>query len=241
MCAKEKGKKIDANEKKKKNSLFAYRCLFVFQVCRTGLKPFCKNDQLPDHENLSMSDNEHLVSCSWEHVLDVNDQLDGEPLAADHKIKFSLRLDYGPTYGVRTLGVTEMSIRDFIDMFDDGKGVVELMMWTDDSESDVVCTEIDIHDDTNFDLLPVIVRVSLFDSTVPPELIVKKDDETPSTKKKEDYAKRLVIITRGTRGDVQPFLALSRGLAEMKNWEIVSYIYIYNMCCSFVLKVRYPT
>lgn len=32
--------------------------------------------------------------------------------------------------------------------------------------------------------------------------------------------KRIVIITRGTRGDVQPFMALARGLAEHKNWSV---------------------
>lgn len=33
-------------------------------------------------------------------------------------------------------------------------------------------------------------------------------------------SKRIVVITRGTRGDVQPFLALARGLAEQRNWSI---------------------
>jgi len=34
------------------------------------------------------------------------------------------------------------------------------------------------------------------------------------------YDKHLMIITRGTRGDVQPFLALARGLANKFNWMI---------------------
>mmetsp|Transcript_17964 Transcript_17964/g.29140 ORF Transcript_17964/g.29140 Transcript_17964/m.29140 type:complete len:977 (+) Transcript_17964:168-3098(+) len=34
------------------------------------------------------------------------------------------------------------------------------------------------------------------------------------------YEKHLMIITRGTRGDVQPFLALARALAERYNWLI---------------------
>merc|ERR1712176_740853 len=34
------------------------------------------------------------------------------------------------------------------------------------------------------------------------------------------FSKHLMIVTRGTRGDVQPFMALARGLAEIYNWEI---------------------
>ncbi|KAH9262670.1 hypothetical protein BASA82_000292 [Batrachochytrium salamandrivorans] len=42
--------------------------------------------------------------------------------------------------------------------------------------------------------------------------------ETKGETSKPD--KRIVIITRGTRGDVQPFMALAKGLAERKNWSV---------------------
>eukprot|EP00746_Dinoflagellata_sp_MGD_P161245 gnl/MRDRNA2_/MRDRNA2_88316_c0_seq1.p1 gnl/MRDRNA2_/MRDRNA2_88316_c0~~gnl/MRDRNA2_/MRDRNA2_88316_c0_seq1.p1 ORF type:complete len:655 (+),score=125.06 gnl/MRDRNA2_/MRDRNA2_88316_c0_seq1:121-2085(+) len=35
-----------------------------------------------------------------------------------------------------------------------------------------------------------------------------------------DFAKHAMIITRGTRGDVQPFVALARGLAEQLGWMV---------------------
>eukprot|EP01126_Amoeba_proteus_P058626 TRINITY_DN7584_c0_g2_i3.p1 TRINITY_DN7584_c0_g2~~TRINITY_DN7584_c0_g2_i3.p1 ORF type:complete len:342 (+),score=49.38 TRINITY_DN7584_c0_g2_i3:368-1393(+) len=35
-----------------------------------------------------------------------------------------------------------------------------------------------------------------------------------------DYPKHVMIVTRGTRGDVQPFVALGRGLAEMRGWMV---------------------
>ena len=34
------------------------------------------------------------------------------------------------------------------------------------------------------------------------------------------FDKHVMIITRGTRGDVQPFLALAIGLAEQRNWLV---------------------
>jgi len=36
----------------------------------------------------------------------------------------------------------------------------------------------------------------------------------------EPGAKHVLVITRGTRGDVQPFLALGRGLAELRGWTV---------------------
>eukprot|EP00997_Jenningsia_sp_PLL12_P006415 NODE_295_length_1952_cov_59.615344_g246_i0.p2 GENE.NODE_295_length_1952_cov_59.615344_g246_i0~~NODE_295_length_1952_cov_59.615344_g246_i0.p2 ORF type:complete len:493 (-),score=139.37 NODE_295_length_1952_cov_59.615344_g246_i0:131-1609(-) len=36
----------------------------------------------------------------------------------------------------------------------------------------------------------------------------------------EGYPFHALIVTRGTRGDVQPFIALARGLAEMKGWMV---------------------
>lgn len=37
---------------------------------------------------------------------------------------------------------------------------------------------------------------------------------------RDKYHRHVMIISRGTRGDVQPFVALARGLAEMKGWMV---------------------
>mmetsp|Transcript_2467 Transcript_2467/g.4774 ORF Transcript_2467/g.4774 Transcript_2467/m.4774 type:complete len:1014 (+) Transcript_2467:114-3155(+) len=42
----------------------------------------------------------------------------------------------------------------------------------------------------------------------------------PSQLKFKTFEKHLMITTRGTRGDVQPFIALARGLASKYNWMI---------------------
>jgi sterol 3beta-glucosyltransferase len=34
------------------------------------------------------------------------------------------------------------------------------------------------------------------------------------------YPKHVMILTRGTRGDVQPYIALARGLAELQGWMV---------------------
>jgi len=60
-----------------------------------------------------------------------------------------------------------------------------------------------------------IVRVSIDAQTLPSSW--PKPVESPSPKK---FAKHLLIITRGTRGDVQPFIALGRALAEEHNWLV---------------------
>lgn len=34
------------------------------------------------------------------------------------------------------------------------------------------------------------------------------------------YPKHAMLVTRGTQGDVQPFVALARGLAELNGWLV---------------------
>eukprot|EP01126_Amoeba_proteus_P060900 TRINITY_DN8113_c0_g1_i7.p1 TRINITY_DN8113_c0_g1~~TRINITY_DN8113_c0_g1_i7.p1 ORF type:complete len:703 (-),score=134.12 TRINITY_DN8113_c0_g1_i7:172-2280(-) len=60
------------------------------------------------------------------------------------------------------------------------------------------------------------LRVSINREEVPTDWPSPK----PTQYKVEDFPKHLMIITRGTQGDVQPFMALARGLAEEKGWLI---------------------
>merc|ERR1719446_576717 len=43
---------------------------------------------------------------------------------------------------------------------------------------------------------------------------------TPSTLQPSEYPKHVMIMSRGTRGDVQPFVALARGMAETLGWLV---------------------
>jgi len=45
-------------------------------------------------------------------------------------------------------------------------------------------------------------------------------DPTPRPRYEIRYIREVMIISRGTQGDVQPFVALARGLAELLEWSI---------------------
>lgn len=42
----------------------------------------------------------------------------------------------------------------------------------------------------------------------------------PQPRKTVTYPKHIFIMTRGTRGDIQPFVALAKGMAEQKGWLV---------------------
>eukprot|EP00516_Mucochytrium_quahogii_P001014 CAMPEP_0203751268 /NCGR_PEP_ID=MMETSP0098-20131031/5363_1 /ASSEMBLY_ACC=CAM_ASM_000208 /TAXON_ID=96639 /ORGANISM=" , Strain NY0313808BC1" /LENGTH=743 /DNA_ID=CAMNT_0050640903 /DNA_START=507 /DNA_END=2738 /DNA_ORIENTATION=+ len=45
-------------------------------------------------------------------------------------------------------------------------------------------------------------------------------DATSVSLQEKGDAKHMLVLTRGTRGDVQPFIALARGLAELHGWTV---------------------
>eukprot|EP00588_Corethron_pennatum_P029796 CAMPEP_0194317800 /NCGR_PEP_ID=MMETSP0171-20130528/14523_1 /TAXON_ID=218684 /ORGANISM="Corethron pennatum, Strain L29A3" /LENGTH=714 /DNA_ID=CAMNT_0039074521 /DNA_START=78 /DNA_END=2225 /DNA_ORIENTATION=+ len=104
-----------------------------------------------------------------------------------------------------TVGETSFTLRDLVRMCqkkeDNDAGIVELMLFDPDTGGLVVAGA-----DRS---CPTIVRVSIV------------DEKATATQAPNRYDKRIMVVTRGTRGDVQPFLALSRGLAELLNWEII--------------------
>eukprot|EP00928_Gymnodinium_smaydae_P018297 TRINITY_DN16972_c0_g1_i1.p1 TRINITY_DN16972_c0_g1~~TRINITY_DN16972_c0_g1_i1.p1 ORF type:complete len:1074 (-),score=193.09 TRINITY_DN16972_c0_g1_i1:69-2945(-) len=64
---------------------------------------------------------------------------------------------------------------------------------------------------------PMEMQVSVVASTLPSEWPKPRESEryTATT-----YPHHVFILTRGTRGDVQPFVALARGMAEQRGWLV---------------------
>lgn len=84
------------------------------------------------------------------------------------------------------------------------EGRMELMIW--DEKEDALC-------DSEPPFAPTKIEMSVEDATVPgswPKFV--KDEGS--------YDRHIFMMTRGTRGDVQPFLALARGMAEEHGWLI---------------------
>ena len=57
-------------------------------------------------------------------------------------------------------------------------------------------------------------------SVVPQSMPAAWPRPVASKYEKGQYAKHILIMSRGTRGDVQPFVALARGMAEAHNWLV---------------------
>jgi len=65
--------------------------------------------------------------------------------------------------------------------------------------------------------LPCELDVSVVEESIPrcwPSVAVPRADDDRA------YPKHAFVMTRGTRGDVQPFIALARGLAEQQGWMV---------------------
>jgi len=105
------------------------------------------------------------------------------------------------------VGETSFTVGDLVQMCH-GKETVELMLFHRDTENLVAAGT---HGGD-----PSIVRVGIARN--------KKDTSgsaTGTSSSREPYNKRVMIVTRGTLGDVQPFLALARGLADLQNCDVI--------------------
>uniref|UniRef100_A0A7S4MBL6 Glycosyltransferase family 28 N-terminal domain-containing protein n=1 Tax=Odontella aurita TaxID=265563 RepID=A0A7S4MBL6_9STRA len=157
--------------------------------------------------------------CHWDEVVEVDTGKhgsSGEPITPDTCVEIAVRRDFGHLHPSHEIGRTRMTVRELSEMDDDGGGLHLMLFdlaWFDNDGNVVAAGK---------DHLPTFVLVSVVRKSLPPELreIEAKPSDTDETRRSK-YAKRLMVVTRGTRGDIQPFIALSRGLAEMENWEII--------------------
>eukprot|EP00929_Paragymnodinium_shiwhaense_P045190 TRINITY_DN23119_c0_g1_i3.p1 TRINITY_DN23119_c0_g1~~TRINITY_DN23119_c0_g1_i3.p1 ORF type:complete len:1218 (+),score=272.76 TRINITY_DN23119_c0_g1_i3:82-3735(+) len=65
--------------------------------------------------------------------------------------------------------------------------------------------------------MPAELTISLVEDSLPAHWPKPQEDEDTSNNR---YPKHIFMMTRGTRGDVQPFVALARGLAQDLGWMV---------------------
>lgn len=66
--------------------------------------------------------------------------------------------------------------------------------------------------------LPAAWRESLMAESLQP--LLQPSSSVDSTAANASYPRHIFMMTRGTRGDVQPFIALARGMAEQRGWQV---------------------
>mmetsp|Transcript_49198 Transcript_49198/g.73149 ORF Transcript_49198/g.73149 Transcript_49198/m.73149 type:complete len:699 (+) Transcript_49198:42-2138(+) len=136
-------------------------------------------------------------TCSWESNLDLVD------VKADSKICIELiRVFDIVTTKKPDVWSTMTSVRELAEMKD---GISEFMLF--DRDGNLVA--VNHHRD------PTMLRLSVDKGSLPNEL-----SDLPPQEKENKFAKHVMMLTRGTRGDLQPFVALARELAENYNWEV---------------------
>merc|ERR1712226_817935 len=64
--------------------------------------------------------------------------------------------------------------------------------------------------------IPLELDLSVVPESLPSSWPAPQEDDFQA----EDYERHVFILTRGTRGDVQPFVALARGMAEENGWLV---------------------
>jgi len=110
----------------------------------------------------------------------------------------------------KVVGETSFTLGELVRMcHDKEEGIIELMLFNADTENLVVAG--------NNNGYPSIVRVAIETNKDDASSGGIVDDATSL----KPYKKRVMIVTRGTRGDVQPFIALARGLADLQNCEVI--------------------
>ena len=156
-------------------------------------KSFSEKWQKTAWKNGKINVDTETAICTWETQLAL-----GGVTNHGAEVEIVLRRDFGHLKKSHNMGRAVISVRELMAMPDDGSGV-DLMMF--DGPGNVITG--------GERALPTIVRVSL----------IANEESQPSPNPGQ-YEKHLMVVTRGTRGDVQPFLALSRGLAEIYNWQV---------------------
>lgn len=153
-----------------------------------------------------------LGECSWSGVgatlrLKYNNDPGEQPSPDETRVTIALRRDYGSLKLSHEVGRTSLTLRELADMDQHGEEGMELMLFEEAGGELVAAGK---------EAAPTILRVSVDGATLPASVA----GGGSSTGNRGPYAKQLMIVTRGTRGDIQPFVALSRGLAALRNWDV---------------------
>eukprot|EP00548_Thalassiothrix_antarctica_P019250 CAMPEP_0194188208 /NCGR_PEP_ID=MMETSP0154-20130528/54107_1 /TAXON_ID=1049557 /ORGANISM="Thalassiothrix antarctica, Strain L6-D1" /LENGTH=759 /DNA_ID=CAMNT_0038908475 /DNA_START=32 /DNA_END=2311 /DNA_ORIENTATION=- len=171
------------------------------------------------------------LCCTWENEM-IDLSIPG--MSEGDNFQFVLERRYttmGAKMETKVLGETHLTLSEIKDMFANTSNkedaMVELFLFREDNKHDMNTGDLVYAGKGS---LPSIVRVGILldnknenddknenvgdniDGSIPQDEVVGEE---------ELYDKRVMIMTRGTRGDIQPFLALAKGLAEEKNWEVI--------------------
>ena len=115
------------------------------------------------------------------------------------------------------LGKSRVLVKDLVAQAycEEGESLARAFLWITDAAEIVVF---------DYDLVnPTKIVVNLDINTLPksfPRPMIYAPLEKTTINPEPQYAKHAFVVTRGTRGDVQPFIALARGLAEQHNWLV---------------------
>lgn len=104
----------------------------------------------------------------------------------------------------RQVGIAEIKLKDLC-----AKPVRDLFLQDSNGELIIRCAED----------LPLLLRISV-DASHYIRTANSDDLGRLQSKRANRFPKHLFMITRGTRGDVQPFVALARGLAVRHGWKV---------------------
>ena len=115
------------------------------------------------------------------------------------------------------IGKARVLVKDLLSQayYEQGESMARAYLWISDA-SEIVVFDYDLVNPTK-----IVVNIDL--NTLPtnfPQPAVYPTAEEVQANPQPEYAKHAFVVTRGTRGDVQPFIALARGLAEQHNWLV---------------------
>lgn len=127
------------------------------------------------------------------HVIDVKDKLCVSVHAA--YARSAISEGYSKLIGETTISIEELITRPKWDL------------WMVDKFTEVVVFD-------RSGTVPLSVQLEIDTSQYPDKWSI------PRSVTYEGFSRHLMVLTRGTRGDVQPFIALARGLAETYNFMI---------------------
>mmetsp|Transcript_2218 Transcript_2218/g.5187 ORF Transcript_2218/g.5187 Transcript_2218/m.5187 type:complete len:827 (+) Transcript_2218:231-2711(+) len=156
----------------------------------------------------------------WNQVFSIGRQSKGSPTAAlpsrwdvnDTFLRFTL-VDGAPLmgqaitlFGSRRIGECTISLRELL-----GQTMAKLMLWNAAGEAVL---------SSHCPCMPCALYVMLLRQTIPESWKCTPGPPAPISPPATRSVQHVFMMTRGTRGDVQPFVALARGMAEQLGWIV---------------------
>lgn len=142
-----------------------------------------------------------IIRDSKDPVWDSEHTLSGESEWSPKATSIKFTLWDKDMIGSKYLGVAEISMLDFI-----ATPAPELLVHSEDGTPALASPE---------PHWPTLLYVSLDTGSLPAGW-----PSQPELTEPESCERHIFMLTRGTRGDVQPFVALARGMAQQRGWQV---------------------